>query len=58
MADRLSVPRSDPTARQAIERVDRQRPDAVRLYVPLSELCGDALIEAFRRTALAYYAGK
>lgn len=58
MAATLSMPpaRTDPTAQTAIARADRARPAG--LWVPLSELCGDALIEAFRRVGLAYYEAK
>ncbi len=53
----LSVPRTDPTSRDALRRVtEHERP--VGLWLPLSELCGEALLEAFRRCGLAYYQGK
>lgn len=53
----LSTPRSDPTSRDALERVTRtERPAG--LWVSLEELCGDALIEAYRRLGLAYYEAK
>lgn len=52
----LTAPRDDRTSEIAIARADRDRRDGPGLWVPLSELCGDALIEAYRRMAEAYYA--
>jgi hypothetical protein len=59
MAAPLSTPRTDRTADAAIERVAREEPAIYRrLEVPLSEWCGDALVEAFERVARAYYANR
>jgi hypothetical protein len=52
----LSSPRTDETARIAIARADRVSDG--RLYVSIADRCGDALIEAYRRVAAAYYGGK
>ena len=53
----LSTPRTDPTAQTAIARVSRGERREPGLWLPISELCGDQLIEAYRRVrvGLAYY---
>lgn len=57
MAAPLSSPRRDDTAREALRNVEREKPTR-RLEVPISEWCGDALIEAFARVAAAYYGSR
>jgi hypothetical protein len=52
----LSTPRTDETARIAIARADRVSDG--RLMVSIADRCGDALIEAYRRVAAAYYGGR
>jgi hypothetical protein len=56
-AEPLSVPRRDPTARDAIEAVAREEPFR-RLEVSIAERVGDQLLLAFERVARAYYAGR
>lgn len=53
----MPPPRTDRTAEVAIARVTRaERPAG--LWVSIQGLCGDQLIEAFRRVGLAYYQSK
>jgi hypothetical protein len=49
----LSTPRTDETARIAIDRADREREP--RLWVSIEELCGEQLKAALLRVAMAYY---
>ncbi|MDQ2787827.1 MAG: hypothetical protein M3Y58_22790 [Chloroflexota bacterium] len=54
MDDALSVPRTDPTARLAVERVARAEREP-RLWVSIGECVGEQLVEAYLRLGLAYY---
>lgn len=56
-APALSTPRTDPTARLALDRVARtERPSG--LWVSIEERCGEQLLEAFMRAVGATFTGR